>query len=404
MSDLQLSLIVIGVLIVVGVYLFNWLQERRYRKKFEHAFDRGRDDVLLEERKREPVPSERNEPLAGEEPRVEPTLEDTVSAGEIEAEPAESTVIDSPAPPPVAPPPAPPQPVTPPPTPPPPVALRVPEIAPPPASEAPSIEYQVPLSGDAPISRTDVAELVKTLAGVGKPVEIQVQEIDGGPWRGVSENGAEAVQRVRIGLQLADRNGPITEAQLARFRELVEGYAQRLAAEATFPDEGPALAAARDLDAFCADADVAIGINVIAKDGAGLQGTKVRALAEAAGLQLAADGTFHLHDEHGATLLTLGSLDGTPFEAAALKNTRPPGVTFLIDVPRVPEGVNVFRRMVGMARHFAQAVNGTLVDDNRAPLTDAGMDKIARQVEELQRSLKTRGIPPGSALARRLFS
>jgi hypothetical protein len=32
MSELQISLIVIGFVVVMGVILFNWMQQRRYRR------------------------------------------------------------------------------------------------------------------------------------------------------------------------------------------------------------------------------------------------------------------------------------------------------------------------------------------------------------------------------------
>src|SRR5512146_791223 len=48
MSDLQISLLVVGVLVVGAVYLFNWLQERRLRRRLEQAFGAEYDDVLLE--------------------------------------------------------------------------------------------------------------------------------------------------------------------------------------------------------------------------------------------------------------------------------------------------------------------------------------------------------------------
>ena len=47
MSDLQLSLLVIGVLVVCAVYLYNWLQERRYYRRMQQAFGSAHDDVLL---------------------------------------------------------------------------------------------------------------------------------------------------------------------------------------------------------------------------------------------------------------------------------------------------------------------------------------------------------------------
>ncbi len=48
MSDLQISLLVIGALTVAGVYLFNGWQERQFRRRSEQAFAREHEDVLLE--------------------------------------------------------------------------------------------------------------------------------------------------------------------------------------------------------------------------------------------------------------------------------------------------------------------------------------------------------------------
>ena len=48
MSDLQISLIIIGIIVVVGVAVFNWLQQLRYRRKVQAAFDHKHDDILLD--------------------------------------------------------------------------------------------------------------------------------------------------------------------------------------------------------------------------------------------------------------------------------------------------------------------------------------------------------------------
>src|SRR5947208_5809830 len=45
MSSLQLGLIVAGVLLVAGVLVYNWLQERRVRRRIREAFSRGDDGV-----------------------------------------------------------------------------------------------------------------------------------------------------------------------------------------------------------------------------------------------------------------------------------------------------------------------------------------------------------------------
>jgi hypothetical protein len=49
MSDLQLSLLMIGALVVGAVYLFNWLQERRLRRRLQQSFGETGDDVLLKD-------------------------------------------------------------------------------------------------------------------------------------------------------------------------------------------------------------------------------------------------------------------------------------------------------------------------------------------------------------------
>ena len=45
--------------------------------------------------------------------------------------------------------------------------------------------------------------------------------------------------------------------------------------------------------------DVLIGVNVISKDGDAFAGTKLRGLAEAAGMKLMPDGMFHYFDDNG---------------------------------------------------------------------------------------------------------
>jgi len=48
MSDLQIGLLIIGVAIVVAVLLFNWIQERRFRKQADAAFQAPLGDALLQ--------------------------------------------------------------------------------------------------------------------------------------------------------------------------------------------------------------------------------------------------------------------------------------------------------------------------------------------------------------------
>jgi FtsZ-interacting cell division protein ZipA len=387
MSDLQISLIIIGLLVVAGVYLFNRMQEQRYRRRIEAAFEREKqEDALLAPKVQEPAV----EPVTVDA-RIEPSLADPPEGAGREAD-------------------------APPPEPAPTVAPRMPTAADAPRSPAVQVagpaaveetllvDYFAEVLGDGPFSASVIEALATHLPGIGKPVRLEVREGPDAPWQPLPAGGADVAGPVRIAVQLVSRTGPVSEAQLARFREMVQSAASELGATATFDNEAEALDAAEELDAFCADNDVAVGLNIIPRSVTGLVGTKLRALAEASGFTLAADGTFHLRDDRGNTTLALASMDGVGFESGSLKLLRSQGVSLVLDVPRVSDGRQAFRRMTELARSFATSLDGIVVDDRRAPLDAASLERISAQIEPIQGALKARGIAPGSPLALRLFS
>ena len=47
MSDLHLSLMGFGLLVIIGVVVYNWMQERKFRKIAQQRFQTPRDDVLM---------------------------------------------------------------------------------------------------------------------------------------------------------------------------------------------------------------------------------------------------------------------------------------------------------------------------------------------------------------------
>ena len=66
MSDLQLGLIVIGILVVAGVYAFNRFQELQLRRRVENRFAQPPEDVLMHET---PAAAVR-----ADDGRIEPTI------------------------------------------------------------------------------------------------------------------------------------------------------------------------------------------------------------------------------------------------------------------------------------------------------------------------------------------
>jgi len=267
---------------------------------------------------------------------------------------------------------------------------------------SPAIDYVAAFELVEPISGYQILHSQRDLLDrLGKPVGWAGCNDRSGRWERVSEEGD--YRRLRIGLQLADRRGPLGEADLLTFHGAMQNLADELMAVADMPTRDGTLDAAIVLDQFCAGVDIQIGINLISK-GSPFAGTKVRALAEAAGMVLDASGRFVRSDDEGNVLYTLASQESTPFTPDAMKTLSTHGLVFLLDVPRVSHGDRVFAQMLDLARRMADALGGMLVDDNRRPLTEAMLDPFRRQIGQYQAQLAAKGLPAGGALAQRLFS
>lgn len=237
---------------------------------------------------------------------------------------------------------------------------------------------------------------------LGKPLH-WVGQADG-EWRLLTPHDAGRYTMIMAALQLADRRGAVSEAELDTFVDGVGAVATQLAGVAVTPDIDTVLDRARELDDFCASVDFQLAVHVAAAAGEPFAGTKLRSLAEAAGMQLGDDGRFHARDDAGLTRYTLGNVGVELFDAETLRLLSTPAVTFSLDVPNVAQGPQVFDRMVGAARQLALALDGALVDAQHAPLTDEMISGIRARIEELQARMATQQIIAGSVRAQRLFS
>jgi FtsZ-interacting cell division protein ZipA len=359
MSDLQISLLIIGAVVIGGIYLFNWFQERQLRRKLGQAFDGERDDILLKD-------------TAPSVVKVEPQMRDTGKADAV-ANRAPAQQSDESMPPP---------------------ALGFDE----------TIDFIGAIDADAPIASAVVDQLLGRTAACDKPLHSVGFNESTDAWETLEHNAGNRYTHLRLALQLANRSGPVSAAQLAAFCDAVRIAAEQAGARARCPHTDAALAAARELDGFCAEVDIAIGINIIAKNGESFNGTRIRAHVEAAGFKLEPSGVFHYRNEQRRTLFTLDNHEPAPFLPEQIKSLSTRGLTLLLDVPRVADGVTVLRRMFEVGKGLALALGGRMVDDNRVPLNDAGMAKITKQLVAIQETMQSRGVSAGSERALRLFS
>lgn len=425
MTELQIGLIGLGATAVVGVLAFNKWQEYRQRKLAEAVFKPRHEDVLLDGGAASQVAVQRAEPeLRSEEPafvgeRLEPMFADPL------VDAMRGDGVDDLDPQPAVVPPAVQQPEAAPPRkavrqsePEPEAIPAAPACAPAAPSEAGEVaDLPVPLELLDPRLEFIVAmELVEAVSAeqvlhsqraalrrLAKPVHWVAFNERTREWERLGPESSLSFRRLRIGLQLVNRLGPLSDGDLAIFTNAMQALADDLMAVAVMPSMR-VLDQAAEIDRFCAAVDLEIGLNLISR-GSAFPGTKIRALAEAAGMQLVGDGFFVRYDDDGRVQFTLHNYESTPFAPEALRAATTHGLTFVLDVPRVDHGERAFSQMIEILRRFADTLQGVLVDDNRQPLNDAQLEHIRREfIGKPQATMAGFGLAAGSPQALRLFS
>jgi hypothetical protein len=218
----------------------------------------------------------------------------------------------------------------------------------------------------------------------------------GAAWRKVAPGERDGYERYRAALQLVSRAGVTSEAELIEFRSEVENVAARLGATAEAPEMKQALESARETDRFCADADIQVVFHLVPPAGSGFAQQQVDAAASAAGFSRGSDGRRALRDARGGILYELAQHGGDEGAAA--------GLSLALDVPHVADLRRTFESMVRCARQLADTLGASLVDDNGRTLDERALAAIGSQLDAVRRALEERGLPPGGALAARLFA
>lgn len=356
MSEFQLGLLGIGVVVVLAVIAFNKWQEVRYRRQSEAALNPKSADVLMEPDMAGSLP-------AGEDdlPR-EPTL--TEPAGEVR--PA------TPVPPPA-------------------------RARPAPTFSTTAIDLVVGLESESGLALQDfnagsLDEGVTRRIGLETLVE--------GKWEALREDARYPA--VKVHLQLVNRKGPVSEQDLQQFAGWIGELASRTGATHAPLDLAAARQNAIALDGFCGEVDILIAVHVIAAANP-FPRTRIRALSEAAGLVIE-NGIFRKRDDEGRELFRLANEGGALFQADTMRELATPSVVLEFDVARSPGGNHAFMKFRQFAEHLASGLSGKLVDDNRKPLGAAGFDAISRELSGVYQSMAARGISPGSPESLRLFS
>ncbi|MEI6547703.1 MAG: cell division protein ZipA C-terminal FtsZ-binding domain-containing protein, partial [Burkholderiales bacterium] len=247
---------------------------------------------------------------------------------------------------------------------------------------------ELPLAG--PVMPERLLSAAGALRRVGtKPVAI---EADTGNGRWIVPTAASgALQRVRAGVLLANRTGPLNAMEFSEFESAVTALGVALGAGgAILPAMSPVLDHARRLDDFCAALDALIGANI--ETPTALSNDELAALARSLGLAERGSNRYVRLGEAGEVIFSLSF------------GERAEQLTLLLDVPRAPITEQPWKAMIDCARRCAQMTGGQLVDDAQRPLSTAQVAVVSRQLEERYDGLSRAGLAAGSSAALRVFN
>src|SRR5690606_17181229 len=306
MSDLQIGLILLGVVLILLVLLFNWWQDRRVRRQMQEQFPEREDDPLLGPAPPPPAAVRR-------EPGLGPI---TANAGD--SDPSED--------------------------------------ADDPAEVDPATEVVIDISFAQPVPSEQLHAATHAVRRVGtKPVRM-FAEREGGGHRARLRAGEEYVS-MQLAVLLANRSGALTEIEWSELWTIAQGIAERFDGALEGPEQQQVVERARALDALCADLDAMVGL-ALQLPGPVAAADAIRALEDAGFLRYGA--ALAWMSDRGIPRFT-ALFDGQ--QPGVLQAAEVERIDLVLDLPNSPQDDQAFSRMVGVGRHLAATLDAQLVDD-----------------------------------------
>ncbi|CAN7409364.1 cell division protein FtsZ [Acidovorax sp. LjRoot129] len=212
-------------------------------------------------------------------------------------------------------------------------------------------------------------------------------------------------QSFQAGVQLANRTGALNEIEFSEFVVKAQAFADAINAAPDFPDMLQEVARARELDQFAGDHDAQLAFMLRARQAAWSPGYVQQNAGRLGFVPGVMPGRLVLPASAQGLppLLTLGydtaaALAEDP-EQSAIRD-----ITLSLDVAQVHRSEQPFARLRDVAKALCDAMDGVLCDQNGQPLPAMAMDPITADLELLYDQLDGRDLSAGSVLARRLFS
>ncbi|QKV53123.1 cell division protein FtsZ [Comamonas antarctica] len=208
----------------------------------------------------------------------------------------------------------------------------------------------------------------------------------------------------QAGVQLANRMGALNEIEFSEFASKAQAFADAVSGSVDLPDMLQEVARARELDQFASEHDAQLTFMLRARQAAWSPGYVVQNAARLGFVPLSMPGRMALPSAAGGQPLLVLAYDAQAAMAEDIDQSAILEILLSLDVPQVHRSEQPFARLREVADGLCQSMEGVLCDQNGHPLPVSVVEPIAADLEHLYDQLDSRELSAGSMLARRLFS
>jgi hypothetical protein len=390
MSTLQVSLAIIGGLVLAGVVAYNaWVTRRNLPLTVR---DRSSDPAASNDAPNASAFSETAPAGADDDGRIDPVLDDDLPTrpdhlGEPDDQDCAVSATPLSAP-------------------------QSPSVTFRPLASAPDkrptldalIDVIAPLALEHEVSGDAVLAALPGTRRVGsKPFAVEGQCTASAEWE--SPRQGQRYRALQAGVQLANRAGALNDIEFSEFVVTAQAFADNLGATPDFPEMRAEVTRARELDGFASGHDAQLGFTLRARRAAWSPGYVTLHAARQGFVAGSLPGRMVLPGSSTgqAPILSLvfdpqAAMAEDPDQSALRE------LALSLEVTHVPRSQQPFVRMREAAAALAEAMDGVVTDDAGKPLSSEALDQIGADLESLYDALDGHDLSAGSAQARRLFS
>jgi hypothetical protein len=261
-----------------------------------------------------------------------------------------------------------------------------------------TVQLDTVVSGEAAL-----AAMPGTRRVGSKPFGVEALSVISGEWEVPS--AGQRYSAFQCGVQLANRTGALNQIEYSEFVIKAQAFADAVGGEAEFPEMHDEVARARELDQFASAHDAQLSFTLRATNTAWSPGYVQQSAARIGFVAGSIPGRLVLPGNQPGHAPILGlSFDTMAAMAEDPEQTALREITLSLDVPQVLREEHPFERMCESAIALAASMDGVIIDDNGNPIPTEAMEAIHADLEQLYDTLDGRDLSAGSALGRRVFS